>query len=182
MCSQTASDIESDINATRGCSQSSIAGPPNEPREASVENLEGCAVRTYHQRMLLDKLFGRFRRRRHTEEAGSSRSRAEDDESEEFDPCNPFPDIVTVEFQDVIDLHSIPPRQVRAVVEDYIEEAHRRGVRWIRIIHGKGIGVQREMVRSILAGADYVVDFRDAPADAGGWGATLVTLQVDEPE
>ncbi|HVG20735.1 MAG TPA: Smr/MutS family protein [Blastocatellia bacterium] len=78
---------------------------------------------------------------------------------------------------DVIDLHSIPPRQVRAVVEDYLEEAHRHGFRWVRIIHGKGIGVQREMVRSILARTPYVINFEDAPPEAGGWGATIVTLE-----
>lgn len=78
---------------------------------------------------------------------------------------------------DVIDLHSIPPRQVRAVVEDYLEEAHSRGFVWVRIIHGKGIGVQREIVRSILARTPYVIDFKDAPPEAGGWGATIVTLE-----
>ncbi|MFY9572370.1 MAG: Smr/MutS family protein, partial [Blastocatellia bacterium] len=88
----------------------------------------------------------------------------DDDADEVLDPDNPFPDVVTVAFQDVIDLHSIPPRQVRAVVEDYIEEAHRRQIRWVRIIHGKGIGVQREMVRSILARSSYILDFQDAPA------------------
>ncbi|MFY9570924.1 MAG: Smr/MutS family protein [Blastocatellia bacterium] len=48
------------------------------------------------------------------------------------------------------------------------------------MIHGKGIGVQREMVRSILARSSYILDFQDAPAEAGGWGATVVTLSVDE--
>jgi DNA-nicking Smr family endonuclease len=104
------------------------------------------------------------------------------EDDEQFDPDNPFPDIVTVEFQDVIDLHSIPPRQVRAVVEDYIEEARRRGVRWVRIIHGKGVGVQREMVRSILSRTPWVVDFRDAPAESGGWGATVVTLKSTQED
>ena len=98
-------------------------------------------------------------------------------DAEPNDLENPFPDIVVIEFQDVIDLHSIPPGQVRAVVEDYIEEAHRRGTGSVRIIHGKGIGVQREMVRSILSRTPCVVDFRDAPAEAGGWGATVVTLE-----
>jgi Smr domain len=78
---------------------------------------------------------------------------------------------------DVIDLHSIPPQMVRAVVEDYLEEAHRRGYKWVRIIHGKGIGVQREMVRSILDRTPFVIDFNDAPPEAGGWGATIVTLK-----
>jgi len=133
--------------------------------------------------MLLDFLFLRFRRARQTKRSGHSTTRATgDDDGEQLDPNNPFPDIVVIEFQDVIDLHSIPPRQVRAVVEDYIEEANRRGARWVRIIHGKGIGVQREMVRSILSRTPNVVDFRDAPAEAGGWGATVVTLKVDEVE
>lgn len=105
---------------------------------------------------------------------------ANEAEFEHLDPNNPFPDVVVIEFKDVIDLHSIPPRQVRAVVEDFIEEAHQRGVRWVRIIHGKGIGVQREIVRSVLARTPYVLDFRDAPAEAGGWGATVVTIKVDD--
>jgi dsDNA-specific endonuclease/ATPase MutS2 len=94
------------------------------------------------------------------------------------DPDNPFPEIVVVEFSDVLDLHSIPPRLARAVVEDYLEEGRRRGVRFLRIIHGKGIGTQREMVRSILGRTPFVSDFQDAPAEAGGWGATIVTLKA----
>ena len=129
--------------------------------------------------MLLDFLFFRFRRGRQTKSPGHSRTKTTGvDESEQVDPNNPFPDIVVIEFQDVIDLHSIPPRQVCAVVEDYLDEAHRRGARWVRIIHGKGIGAQREMVRSILSRTPHVIDFRDAPVEAGGWGATVVTLRV----
>jgi hypothetical protein len=97
-----------------------------------------------------------------------------DDDS--IDPFNPFPDPVVIEFRDVLDLHSIPPKLVRAVVEDYLEEAHTRGVPYLRIIHGKGIGVQRELVRSILASKPFVTDFQDAPIEAGGWGATIVNL------
>lgn len=93
------------------------------------------------------------------------------------DAINPFPEPVVIEFSDVIDLHSIPPRQVKAIVEEYLEEAHRRGVRWVRIVHGRGVGVQREIVRSILSHTTYVEDFRDAPPEAGGWGATVVTLR-----
>jgi dsDNA-specific endonuclease/ATPase MutS2 len=99
---------------------------------------------------------------------------------ESFDSMNPFPEPVVIEFRDVIDLHSIPPKHVRAVVEDYLEQARERGVRYIRIIHGKGIGVQREMVRSILARTAYVIDYKDAPLEAGGWGATVVTLEVEK--
>lgn len=103
-----------------------------------------------------------------------------EDDDEPIDPDNPFPEIVTIEFRDVMDLHSIPPRHVRAVVEDYLDEAHRRRVQYIRIIHGKGIGVQREMIRSILERTTFVTEFHDAPAEAGGWGATIVTLGVDD--
>lgn len=102
----------------------------------------------------------------------------EQSEDDSSDPENPFPEPVVIEFRDVIDLHSIPPRQIKQVVEDYIEEAHERGVEWVRIIHGKGVGVQRETVRSILARSPFVADFRDAPPEAGGWGATIVTMVV----
>ena len=71
----------------------------------------------------------------------------------------------------------MPPPDVKAVVEEYLQEAHRLGFRALRIIHGRGIGVQREMVRSILARTDFVAAFEDAPAEAGGWGATIVTLR-----
>ncbi|MEK6320920.1 MAG: Smr/MutS family protein [Acidobacteriota bacterium] len=117
----------------------------------------------------------------HQNEVPRHPSNERNDDEDSLKPASPFPDPIVIEFRDVIDLHAIPPRQVRAVVENYIDEAHRRGARWVRIIHGKGSGVQREMVRSILSRASYVVDYRDAPAESGGWGATVVTLSVDDP-
>ena len=83
---------------------------------------------------------------------------------------------VEIPITDVFDLHTFQPCDVKAAVEAYLEEAHRRGFKALRIIHGRGIGVQREIVRAVLARAPCVVSFRDAPAEAGGWGATLVTL------
>jgi dsDNA-specific endonuclease/ATPase MutS2 len=83
---------------------------------------------------------------------------------------------VRIPITDVFDLHSVPARDAKAVVEAYLEEAHALGFRYVRIIHGRGIGVQREMVRAVLARTPFVEDFRDAPAEAGGWGATIVTL------
>ena len=77
---------------------------------------------------------------------------------------------VPIPITDVFDLHSVPPRDVHWVVEEYLSEAHRLGFKALRIIHGRGIGVQREIVRSVLARCEYVVDFRDAPGEAGGWG------------
>jgi dsDNA-specific endonuclease/ATPase MutS2 len=84
---------------------------------------------------------------------------------------------VRIPITDVFDLHTVPPRDVKAVVEAYLEEAHRLGFRAVRIIHGRGIGVQREMVRGVLARTEFVESFHDAPAEAGGWGATIVTLR-----
>ncbi len=85
-------------------------------------------------------------------------------------------DPIRIPITDVFDLHSVPPRDVKAVVEAYLEEAHKMRFEAVRIIHGRGIGVQREIVRSVLARTPFVVDYRDAPAEAGGWGATVVTL------
>ena len=84
---------------------------------------------------------------------------------------------VRIPIGDVFDLHSVPPRDVKGVVEEYLLEAHAAGFRALRIIHGRGIGVQREMVRTVLRRTAFVADFGDAPAEAGGWGATVVTLR-----
>jgi dsDNA-specific endonuclease/ATPase MutS2 len=84
---------------------------------------------------------------------------------------------VRIPITDVFDLHSVPPRDVQAVIEAYLEEAHKLGLKALRIIHGRGIGVQREMVRAVLARTEFVAWYGDAPAEAGGWGATIVTLR-----
>ncbi len=84
---------------------------------------------------------------------------------------------VRIPITDVFDLHSVPPRDVKAVVEAYLEEAHTMGFKALRIIHGCGIGVQREMVRAVLSRTEFVMSYGDAPAEAGGWGATVVTLR-----
>lgn len=94
----------------------------------------------------------------------------------DLDDLNPFPEPVEIEITDIFDLHTIPPRDVKAVVEEYLREAHRKGFPVVRIIHGKGIGVQREIVRTILSRTPFVKDWADAPADAGGLGATIVRL------
>jgi dsDNA-specific endonuclease/ATPase MutS2 len=93
---------------------------------------------------------------------------------EDFDPDNPFPEPVEIEITDIFDLHTIPPRDVKRVIEEYLQLAHEKGFKVVRIIHGKGIGVQREMVRSILTRTPFVADWTDAPPDAGGLGATIV--------
>ena len=86
-------------------------------------------------------------------------------------------DPIRIPITDIFDLHSVPPRDVHEAVEEYLKEAHRLGLKALRIIHGRGVGVQREMVRAILARTGFVESFGDAPAEAGGWGATVVMLR-----
>ena len=95
----------------------------------------------------------------------------------EYTPLDPVEEPVRIPIEDVLDLHSVSPRDVSGVVEEYLAEAHRAGFKALRIIHGRGIGVQREVVRKVLAETPCVAGFADAPAEAGGWGATVVTLR-----
>jgi dsDNA-specific endonuclease/ATPase MutS2 len=119
-----------------------------------------------------------FRRDR-TVEVSRAVAELEETDVDPFDPFNPFPEPVQIPITDVIDLHTISPRDVSRVVEEYLAQARRAGFRSVRIIHGKGIGVQREIVRSILARTPFVADWTDAPAEAGGWGATVVRMKVE---
>lgn len=84
---------------------------------------------------------------------------------------------VRIPITDVFDLHTVPPRDVAAILEAYLDEAHLAGLVALRIIHGRGIGVQREIVRGILARTSFVAAYGDAPPEAAGWGATVVTLK-----
>jgi dsDNA-specific endonuclease/ATPase MutS2 len=102
-----------------------------------------------------------------------------DDPFDASDPFDPFPEPVTIPLTDVFDLHTIPPRDVKLVVEEYLHEAQRLGFSSVRIIHGKGIGVQREMVRAILERTPFVIEWTDAPPAGGGLGATIVRLRED---
>ncbi|HEX8919956.1 MAG TPA: Smr/MutS family protein [Pyrinomonadaceae bacterium] len=98
----------------------------------------------------------------------------------EVDPFNLFPEPIRLEILDVFDLHTIAPRDVKRVVEEYLMEAHAAGYKSVRIIHGKGKGVQREMVRSILARTPFVEAWTDAPLGGGGWGATIVRFTSED--
>ncbi len=82
-----------------------------------------------------------------------------------------------IPIEDSIDLHAFAPKDVLSVVAEYLEEAARRGFAEVRIIHGRGTGVQRQAVRAALSRNRLVEAFADAPAQAGGWGATVVRLR-----
>ena len=91
------------------------------------------------------------------------------------------PEEIVLEPTDVLDLHRFPPRDVAELVRDYLDVAVERGWPQVRIVHGKGAGVQRERVRSILAADPRVEGFGDAPGEAGGWGATWARLRPHPP-
>jgi dsDNA-specific endonuclease/ATPase MutS2 len=92
---------------------------------------------------------------------------------------SPFEEPFEIEITDTIDLHSFRPAEVRSVVESYLEEAVKMGFKTVRIIHGKGIGVQREIVRKLLSNKDCVKSFRNGDEfSGGGSGATVVKLKV----
>jgi len=93
------------------------------------------------------------------------------------DDC-PFPEPFDIEITDSIDLHSFSPKDTRKVVAAYLGEARKKGFSVVRIVHGKGIGVQREIVRSVLAETEFVESFKDAPEFSGSWGATVAMLRL----
>jgi dsDNA-specific endonuclease/ATPase MutS2 len=89
----------------------------------------------------------------------------------------PFGDPIVLPLEDSIDLHPFRPRDIPSVVEEYLQQCVEAGILQLRIIHGKGSGTQRNIVRSALKKHPRVVSFQDAPPEAGGWGATVVVLK-----
>ena len=78
---------------------------------------------------------------------------------------------------DTLDLHTFSPREVAPLLDDFLDLCEQAGIGRARIIHGKGMGVLRQRVRALLARDPRVLSYHDAPADAGGWGATVVRLR-----
>lgn len=90
---------------------------------------------------------------------------------------NPYPDPIVLPLEDSLDLHAFQPKEIPSVVKEYLLECHSAGFPEVRLIHGKGIGVQRNIVRALLEKHPLVASFKDAPPEAGGWGSTLVVLK-----
>ena len=99
--------------------------------------------------------------------------------TDERDTGLPRPGDIVVPIEDSLDLHPFRPREIRDVVLSYLEAADEAGYREVRLIHGRGIGVQREIVRGVLRRHPRVTAFGDAPPGRGGWGATVVRLGSD---
>jgi DNA-nicking Smr family endonuclease len=89
---------------------------------------------------------------------------------------------VRIPIEDALDLHTFAPRDVASVVDEYLREAQRAGFPEVRLIHGRGTGTQRAIVRRLLNGHPLVEAFADAPPGRGGWGATLVTVKSSVPD
>ena len=90
-----------------------------------------------------------------------------------MDPDDP----VKMPIEDVLDLHTFSPRDIPNLLQDYFDECIAHGIFSVRIIHGKGKGIQKKQVQKILQTNPLVATFKDAPPEAGGWGATLVELK-----
>jgi DNA-nicking Smr family endonuclease len=91
----------------------------------------------------------------------------------------PSDEPIVVPIEDVLDLHAFQPKEVASVVEEYLGECSQAGFSEVRLIHGKGVGVQRNIVRSVLSKHPAVFSYHDAPAEGGGWGATVVVLKQE---
>lgn len=94
----------------------------------------------------------------------------------EDDPDEP----VVLPIEDSLDLHAFAPRDVPSVVESYLEAARAAGLGEVRIIHGRGKGIQKERVRQVLGRSQHVTHFEEATPDRGGFGATLAKLKGPE--
>ncbi len=94
-----------------------------------------------------------------------------------MNPDQPSDSPVDLPIGDELDLHTFDVRDIKSVVEEYLYQCHIRGMQEVRIIHGKGIGTQQRLIRSVLERSPYVRSFSEAPPESGGWGATLVRIK-----
>lgn len=83
---------------------------------------------------------------------------------------------VKIPITDELDLHTFHPGEVEDLLTDYFDECLKKNILTVRVIHGKGTGALKRHVRAALARNPRVKSYRDAPAAAGGWGATVVDL------
>ena len=85
--------------------------------------------------------------------------------------------VIQIPIEDWIDLHTFSPKEIPSLLEDYLLECQKKGFKEVRIIHGKGKGVQMNIVHSFLEKSPLVESFKLAPPGAGAWGATIAVLK-----
>jgi DNA-nicking Smr family endonuclease len=100
------------------------------------------------------------------------------DDGSDFEVDLPFVDPVVIPIEDHLDLHPFQPKEIPSVVAEYLDQCKAAGFGEVRLIHGKGKGVQRNIIRALLEKHINVESFHDAPLEAGSWGATLVILKT----
>jgi len=93
------------------------------------------------------------------------------------DKEQPFDEPIRLPVEGLLDLHAFAPKDIPSVVEEYLTQCRQAGMSEVRLIHGKGTGAQRAVIRRLLRNLPGVVSLADAPPQAGGWGATLVRLK-----
>jgi dsDNA-specific endonuclease/ATPase MutS2 len=98
-------------------------------------------------------------------------------ESSAVEANSPLDRPIVIPPRDSIDLHPFQPRDIPSVVEEYLQQSIESGFTEVRLIHGKGKGIQRNIVRSLLSKHPAVRSFKEAPLEAGGWGSTIVVLK-----
>ncbi len=96
-------------------------------------------------------------------------------------PDEPPPEPVAIPITGELDLHTFRPDETAALLEDYFAECRKRGIRRVRVVHGKGTGTLRETVHAHLRRSPGVAGFTLGDESTGGWGATLVALKPDSP-
>ena len=93
-------------------------------------------------------------------------------------PDEPPAEPVALPITGELDLHTFRPAEVVSLLDDYFAECRKRGIRRVRVVHGKGTGTLRETVHAHLRRSPGVAGFALGDETSGGWGATLVTLKI----
>lgn len=96
----------------------------------------------------------------------------------DFEGGSPFIDPVVIPIEEHLDLHPFQPKEIPSVVAEYLDQCKAAGFGEVRLIHGKGKGVQRNIIRGLLEKHANVESFHDAPLEAGSWGSTVVILKT----
>lgn len=90
-----------------------------------------------------------------------------------------FSDPIRIPITGELDLHTFRPSEVKSLLEDYFRECRGRGIRSVRVVHGKGTGTLRETVHACLRQSSQVTGFRLGDETSGSWGSTIVALKPD---